>query len=188
MGFKQLCRELVRTYLKSSMKSGRHAFGLLMVRMDFEITGPPISRRPFKQMNSLDLDGRMSVRIINGGRLALVKESGEETLLGIKPARAVMRAQLSGSNRYLYTVDCQAKTTLFDLWMKKQVPVAEIKTGWEGRSIAPSAIDGTEQLSLLVAANWPPQYVVLDGRIPEPHILHKFQDFGDVRVGCIGDD
>jgi len=145
----------------------------------------PNTRRPFRQMSSLDLDGQISVRINDDGRLALVKEAGDETVLGIKSAQAVVRAQLSVSNRYLYTMDCDARITLFDLWMKEPAPVAEITTGVEGRSMAPSAIQGTEQLSLLVGVNWPPQYVVLDGRTLEPHILHKFQDFGDVRVGCI---
>ncbi len=144
----------------------------------------PDAERPTKQRNRLDLDKELLVKILDRGRIELVDATSNKTVSVIKSDHRAIRARLSASNRFLYTLDCAAKVRLFDLWMETPKPVAEVTVGSEGRSIEPSGEKGSRELLLLAGSNWPPQYVVLDGRTLEPTIVHQFQDFGDVHVGC----
>jgi len=161
-------------------------FDLTEIRASWKVH-VPLSDRPEKQLTSFKLHEKLSVVPLENGRIALNDATDKTTVTVIETGREAIRGRLSASSRYLYTLDCDAKVTLFDLWMAPPTPVAEVKIGAEGRSIEPSRKKSPAKLSLLAASNWPPQYVALDGKTLEPKLVHQFQDFGKVRAGC-GED
>ncbi|MGI9414258.1 MAG: cytochrome D1 domain-containing protein [Hyphomicrobiales bacterium] len=162
-------------------------FGMPEIRASWKLH-VPVAERPVRQMSAFRLDGKLSVDIAGDGRLVFKDTAGSEAFAIDDAGRGAVRARVSASSRYLYTMDCDARITLFDLWMKTPQPVAEIRIGSEGRSMEASGGKDAKQLSLLTASNWPPQYVALDGSTLEPRVVHRFQDFGKVRVGCGEDD
>ena len=128
----------------------------------------PVSRRPTRKMNDIDLDNLFSVTLRDVGQIALIDGHSKEIVTIIDAGYAVHISRMSASGRYLYTIGRDAKVNLIDLWMKTPQTVAEIKVGMEARSVETSKMAGWEDKYAIAGAYWPPQYVIMDGPTLEP--------------------
>lgn len=128
----------------------------------------PVSKRPTKQMNKIDLDNVFSVTLRDAGQIALIDGHSKKIITIIKTGYAVHISRMSSSGRYLYVVGRDAKVVLIDLWMKVPGAVAEIKVGMEARSVETSKYKGWEDKYAVAGAYWPPQYVIMKGETLEP--------------------
>lgn len=142
-------------------------FGMAEVKGSWKVL-VPVSDRPTKQMNNLDLDNLFSVTLRDSGEVALIDGGSKEIIKIIKTGYAVHISRMSASGRYVFTIGRDAKITLIDLWMEDPSPVAEIKVGSEARSVETSKMKGWEDRYAIAGAYWPPQYVIMDGSTLEP--------------------
>jgi nitrite reductase (NO-forming)/hydroxylamine reductase len=60
------------------------------------------------------------------------------------------------------------RVSLIDLWMEKPAVVAEVKIGFDARSVDTSKFKGFEDKYAIAGSYWPPQYVIMDGDTLKP--------------------
>jgi nitrite reductase (NO-forming)/hydroxylamine reductase len=60
------------------------------------------------------------------------------------------------------------RLSLIDLWMEKPAVVAELKIGFDARSVDTSKFKGFEDKYAIAGSYWPPQYVIMDGDTLKP--------------------
>jgi len=128
----------------------------------------PVSKRPKKKANKLDIDNLFSVTLRDSGEVALIDGHSKKIVEVLKTGYAVHISRLSASGRYLYTIGRDAKINLIDLYMNPPKTVAELKIGLEARSVETSKMKGWEDKYAVAGAYWPPQYVIMKGDTLEP--------------------
>jgi nitrite reductase (NO-forming)/hydroxylamine reductase len=77
-------------------------------------------------------------------------------------------SRLSKSGRYVYVIGRDGRLSLIDLWMEKPGVVAEVKIGFDARSVDTSKFKGFEDTYAIAGSYWPPQYVIMDGDTLKP--------------------
>ena len=142
-------------------------FGMKKIKATWKVH-VPVSKRPKRKMNKINLDNLFSVTLRDAGQVALIDGDTKKIINIVDTGYAVHISRLSTSGRYLYVVGRDAKVNLIDLWMKKPDNVAEIKIGMEARSVETSKYKGYEDRYAVAGAYWPPQFVIMKGDTLEP--------------------
>jgi len=142
-------------------------FGMAEMKEGWKVL-VPVSERPTKQMNDLDIENLFSVTLRDAGQVALIDGGTKEIVNTIDTGYAVHISRLSASGRYLYVIGRDARVNLIDLWMESPDTVAEIKVGMEARSVETSKYPGWEDKYAIAGTYWPPQYVMMEGDTLEP--------------------
>ena len=128
----------------------------------------PVEKRPTKQMNNFNLKNIMSVTLRDTGEVALIDGDTKEIRSIVKTGYAVHISRLSASGRYVYVIGRDGRLSLIDLWMEKPEVVAEVKVGFDARSVDTSKFKGYEDKYAVAGSYWPPQYVIMDGDTLKP--------------------
>lgn len=128
----------------------------------------PVDKRPTKQMNNFNLKNMMSVTLRDTGEVALIDGDTKEIRSIVKTGYAVHISRLSASGRYVYVIGRDGRLSLIDLWMEKPAVVAEVKVGFDARSVDTSKFKGFEDKYAVAGSYWPPQYVIMDGETLKP--------------------
>jgi len=128
----------------------------------------PVEKRPTKPMNSFNLKNIMSVTLRDTGEVALIDGDTKEIRSIVKTGYAVHISRLSASGRYVYVIGRDGRLSLIDLWMEKPEVVAEVKVGFDARSVDTSKFKGFEDKYAIAGSYWPPQYVIMDGDTLKP--------------------
>ncbi|HJW26067.1 MAG TPA: cytochrome D1 domain-containing protein [Rhodocyclaceae bacterium] len=128
----------------------------------------PVDQRPKKQMNSFNLKNMMSVTLRDTGEVALIDGDTKEIRSIVKTGYAVHISRLSASGRYVYVIGRDGRLSLIDLWMEKPAVVAEVKVGYDARSVDTSKFKGYEDKYAVAGSYWPPQYAVMEGDTLKP--------------------
>ena len=128
----------------------------------------PVKDRPTKQMNKFNLKNMMSVTLRDTGEVALIDGDTKEIRSIVKTGYAVHISRLSASGRYVYVIGRDGRLSLIDLWMEKPAVVAEVKVGFDARSVDTSKFKGYEDKYAVAGSYWPPQYVIMDGETLKP--------------------
>ena len=142
-------------------------FGMKEVKASWKVM-VPVSKRPTKKMNKLDIDNLFSVTLRDTGEIALINGKTKKIEQVIKTGFAVHISRISASGRYLFTIGRDAKIDLIDFYMDPPQRVAEIKVGLEARSVETSKMKGWEDKYAIAGDYWPPQYVIMKGDTLEP--------------------
>ncbi len=142
-------------------------YGMKEIKTSWKVL-VPVSERPKKQMNKLDLDNLFSVTLRDAGEVALIDGDSKKIVTILKTGYAVHISRVSASGRYLYTIGRDAKIDLIDLWMETPKTVAEVKVGLEARSVETSKMKGWEDKYAIAGSYWPPQFVLMEGDTLEP--------------------
>jgi nitrite reductase (NO-forming)/hydroxylamine reductase len=127
-----------------------------------------VKDRPTKQMNSFNLKNFFSVTLRDTGEVALIDGDTKEIRSIVKTGYAVHISRLSASGRYIYVIGRDGRLSLIDLWMEKPAVVAEVKIGFDARSVDTSKFKGFEDKYVVAGSYWPPQYVIMDGDTLQP--------------------
>jgi nitrite reductase (NO-forming)/hydroxylamine reductase len=109
-----------------------------------------------------------SVTLRDTGEVALIDGDTKEILSIVKTGYAVHISRLSKSGRYVYVIGRDGRLSLIDLWMEKPAVVAEVKVGFDARSVDTSKFKGFEDKYAIAGSYWPPQYVIMDGDTLKP--------------------
>jgi nitrite reductase (NO-forming)/hydroxylamine reductase len=128
----------------------------------------PVSQRPTKQMNKFNLKNMFSVTLRDTGEVALIDGDTKEIRSIVKTGYAVHISRLSKSGRYVYVIGRDGRLSLIDLWMEKPAVVAEVKVGFDARSVDTSKFKGYEDKYAIAGSYWPPQYVIMEGETLKP--------------------
>lgn len=128
----------------------------------------PVDQRPKRQMNSFNLKNMMSVTLRDTGEVALIDGDTKEIRSIVKTGYAVHISRLSASGRYVYVIGRDGRLSLIDLWMEKPAVVAEVKVGYDARSVDTSKFKGYEDKYAVAGSYWPPQYAVMEGDTLKP--------------------
>jgi len=128
----------------------------------------PVDKRPTKQMNSLNLKNMFSVTLRDTGEVALIDGDTKKIESIVKTGYAVHISRLSKSGRYVYVIGRDGRLSLIDLWLEKPAVVAEVKVGYDARSVETSKFKGFEDKYVVAGAYWPPQYVIMEGETLKP--------------------
>jgi nitrite reductase (NO-forming)/hydroxylamine reductase len=128
----------------------------------------PVDQRPKKQMNKLNLKNIFSVTLRDTGEVALIDGDTKEIVNIVKTGYAVHISRLSASGRYVYVIGRDGRLSLIDLWMEKPAVVAEVKIGFDARSVDTSKFKGFEDKYAIAGSYWPPQYTIMDGDTLKP--------------------
>ena len=128
----------------------------------------PVDQRPTKQMNSFNLKNMFSVTLRDTGEVALIDGDTKDIRSIVKTGYAVHISRLSASGRYVYVIGRDGRLSLIDLWMEKPAVVAEVRIGFDARSVDTSKFKGFEDKYAVAGAYWPPQYSIMDGATLEP--------------------
>ena len=127
-----------------------------------------VKDRPTKQMNNYNLKNMFSVTLRDTGEVALIDGDTKEIRSIVKTGYAVHISRLSASGRYVYVIGRDGRLSLIDLWMEKPAVVAEVKIGFDARSVDTSKFKGFEDKYAVAGSYWPPQYVIMDGDTLKP--------------------
>lgn len=127
-----------------------------------------VKDRPTKQMNKYNLKNMFSVTLRDAGEVALIDGDTKEIRSIVKTGYAVHISRMSKSGRYVYVIGRDGRLSLIDLWMEKPGVVAEVKIGFDARSVDTSKFKGFEDKYAIAGAYWPPQYVIMDGDTLKP--------------------
>lgn len=127
-----------------------------------------VKDRPTKQMNSYNLKNMFSVTLRDSGEVALIDGDTKEIRSIVKTGYAVHISRMSKSGRYVYVIGRDGRLSLIDLWMEKPGVVAEVKIGFDARSVDTSKFKGFDDLYAIAGSYWPPQYVIMDGDTLKP--------------------
>ena len=128
----------------------------------------PVDQRPKKQMNNYNLKNMFSVTLRDTGEVALIDGDTKEIRSIVKTGYAVHISRLSASGRYVYVIGRDGRLSLIDLWMEQPSVVAEVKIGFDARSVDTSKFKGFEDKYAVAGSYWPPQYVIMDGDTLKP--------------------
>ena len=128
----------------------------------------PVDQRPKKQMNKFNLKNMFSVTLRDTGEVALIDGDTKEIRSIVKTGYAVHISRLSASGRYIYVIGRDGRLSLIDLWMEQPAVVAEVKVGYDARSVDTSKFKGFEDKYAVAGSYWPPQYVIMDGDTLKP--------------------
>ena len=128
----------------------------------------PVDQRPKKQMNKLNLKNLFSVTLRDTGEVALIDGDTKEIVSIVKTGYAMHISRLSASGRYVYVIGRDGRLSLIDLWMEKPSVVAEVKIGFDARSVDTSKFKGFEDKYAIAGSYWPPQFVIMDGDTLKP--------------------
>jgi nitrite reductase (NO-forming)/hydroxylamine reductase len=128
----------------------------------------PVKDRPTKQMNAFNLKNMFSVTLRDTGEVALIDGDTKEIRSIVKTGYAVHISRLSKSGRYVYVIGRDGRLSLIDLWMEKPAVVAELKVGFDARSVDTSKFKGYDDKYAIAGSYWPPQYVIMEGETLKP--------------------
>ena len=128
----------------------------------------PVDQRPKKQMNKINLNNVFSVTLRDTGEVALIDGDTKQIVSIVKTGYAVHISRLSKSGRYVYVIGRDGRLSLIDLWMEKPAVVAEVKVGFDARSVDTSKFKGFEDKYAIAGSYWPPQYVIMEGETLKP--------------------
>src|SRR5574343_338046 len=128
----------------------------------------PVNDLLTKQMNNSTLKNMFSVTLRDTGEVALIDGDTKEIRSIVKTGYAVHISRLSASGRYVYVIGRDGRLSLIDLWMEKPAVVAEVKIGFDARSVDTSKFKGFEDKYAVAGSYWPPQYVIMDGDTLKP--------------------
>ncbi|MEY4592337.1 MAG: hypothetical protein RIR18_1232 [Pseudomonadota bacterium] len=127
-----------------------------------------VKDRPTKQMNNFNLKNMFSVTLRDTGEVALIDGDTKDIRAVVKTGYAVHISRISASGRYVYVIGRDGRLSLIDLWMEKPAVVAEVKIGFDARSVDTSKFKGFEDKYAIAGSYWPPQYVIMDGDTLKP--------------------
>ena len=128
----------------------------------------PVKDRPTKQMNKYNLKNMFSVTLRDTGEVALIDGDTKDIRSIVKTGYAVHISRMSKSGRYVYVIGRDGRLSLIDLWLEKPAVVAEVKIGFDARSVDTSKFKGYDDKYAVAGSYWPPQYVIMDGDTLKP--------------------
>lgn len=128
----------------------------------------PVADRPTKPEHSRNIDNYFGVIMRDAGKVAIIDGDTKEELVILKTGFAVHILRTSASGRYIYSVGRDGRITMIDTYTKIPTIVAEVKGGFDARSVEVSKYKGFEDKYLVFGGYSPSHIAILDAQTLEP--------------------
>lgn len=156
-------------------------WGLEQIRGSWKVF-VPVEKRPTAPPNGgTNWQNYFGVVLRNPGKVAIIDGDTKKVVATINTGYAVHILRTSATGRYMYSIGRDGKATLIDLWGNPPNIVAEVKTGFDARSIETSKFAGSDHSDkrdadsfsyldryAIVGDYWPSHYVIMKGDTLEP--------------------
>jgi len=104
----------------------------------------------------------------DAGKVAVIDGDTKEELAILKTGFAVHILRTSATGRYIYSVGRDGKITMIDTYTETPTIVAEVKGGFDARSVDVSKFTGYEDKYLVFGGYSPSHIVIFDAQTLEP--------------------
>ena len=128
----------------------------------------PVADRPTKPQHKRNIDNYFGVIMRDAGKVAIIDGDTKEKLAVLKTGFAVHILRSSASGRYIYSVGRDGRITMIDTYTKVPSIVAEVKGGFDARSVEVSKYKGYEDKYLVFGGYSPSHIAILDAQTLEP--------------------
>ena len=128
----------------------------------------PVSDRPTKPEHSRNIDNYFGVIMRDAGKVAIIDGDTKEKLAVLNTGFAVHILRTSASGRYIYSVGRDGRITMMDMYTDVPTIVAEVKGGFDARSVEVSKFKGYEDKYLVFGGYSPSHIAILDAQTLEP--------------------
>ena len=128
----------------------------------------PVADRPTKPEHNRNIDNYFGVIMRDAGKVAIIDGDTKEQLAVLKTGFAVHILRTSASGRYIYSVGRDGRITMIDTYTKTPSIVAEVKGGFDARSVEVSKFKGYEDKYLVFGGYSPSHIAILDAQTLEP--------------------
>ncbi len=147
----------------------------------------PLAERPAEPAHEHALEDMFVVGLHDPGAVLLIDGPSREPIVQIAVDGPPHRISASASGRYLQVVTRNGMVALIDLYASPPQRVASVRVGLEARALG--AARETGRPVLLAGADWPPQFVLLDGETLEPlqRLDSRSADLPEGMEASIGD-
>ncbi len=128
----------------------------------------PVADRPAKPEHNRNIDNYFGVIMRDAGKVAIIDGDTKEQLVVLKTGFAVHILRTSASGRYIYSVGRDGRITMIDTYSKIPSIVAEVRGGFDARSVEVSKYKGYEDKYLVFGGYSPSHIAILDAQTLEP--------------------
>jgi len=128
----------------------------------------PVADRPTKPQHKRNIDNYFGVIMRDAGKVAVIDGDTKEQLVVLKTGFAVHILRTSASGRYIYSVGRDGRITMIDTYTDVPTIVAEVKGGFDSRSVEVSKFKGYEDKYLVFGGYSPSHIAILDAQTLEP--------------------
>jgi len=142
-------------------------FGMSEIKNSWKLI-VPVADRPTKPQHKRNIKNYFGVIMRDAGKVAIIDGDTKEELVVLPTGFAVHILRTSASGRYIYSVGRDGKITMIDTYPKVPQIVAEVKGGFDSRSVEVSKYKGYEDKYLVFGGYSPAQIVIFDAQTLEP--------------------
>ncbi len=128
----------------------------------------PVADRPKKPEHKRNIDNYFGVIMRDAGKVAIIDGDTKKELAVLKTGFAVHILRTSASGRYIYSVGRDGKITMIDTYFETPTIVAEVKGGFDSRSVEVSKYKGYEDKYLVFGGYSPSHIAIFDAQTLEP--------------------
>ena len=128
----------------------------------------PVADRPAKPQHNRNISNYFGVIMRDAGKVAIIDGDTKEKLIVLKTGFAVHILRTSSSGRYIYSVGRDGRITMIDTYTKVPTIVAEVKGGFDARSVEVSKFKGYEDKYLVFGGYSPSHIAIIDAQTLEP--------------------
>ncbi len=143
------------------------AYGLNEIKESWKLI-VPVADRPTKPQHKRNIKNFFGVIMRDAGKVAIIDGDTKEKIAVLKTGFAVHILRTSASGRYIYSVGRDGKITMIDTYTKVPTIVAEVKGGFDSRSVEVSKFKGYEDKYLVFGGYSPSHIAILDAQTLEP--------------------
>ncbi len=128
----------------------------------------PVADRPTKPQHNRNINNYFGVIMRDAGKVAVIDGDTKEQIAVLKTGFAVHILRTSASGRYIYSVGRDGRITMIDTYTKTPTIVAEVKGGFDARSVEVSKFKGYEDKYLVFGGYSPSHIAIFDAQTLEP--------------------
>ncbi len=133
----------------------------------------PVADRPTKPQTKRNINNYFGVIMRDAGKVAIIDGDTKEKVVVLKTGFAVHILRMSASGRYMYSVGRDGRITMIDLYPKVPQIVAEVRGGFDARSVELSKAKGFEDKYLVFGGYNPSHIAIMDAQTLEPISVTK---------------
>ena len=142
-------------------------FGIDEIRASWNLK-VPVAERPAKPQHSRNIGNYFGVIMRDAGKVAIIDGDTKEKLAVLPTGFAVHILRTSASGRYIYSVGRDGRITMIDTYPETPQIVAEVRGGYDARSVDVSKFKGYEDKYLVFGGYSPSHIVIFDAQTLEP--------------------
>jgi len=142
-------------------------FGLAEIKNSWKLI-IPVADRPTTPQHKRNISNYFGVIMRDAGKVAIIDGDTKEKIAVLNSGFAVHILRGTMDGRYFYSVGRDGKITMIDTYTEVPTVVAEVKGGFDARSVEVSKFKGYEDKYLVFGGYSPSHIAIFDAQTLEP--------------------